>query len=125
MVDAFLGRGLFDVHQLPQRDERRGAGGAGLGQRIGVAGADAQREQFIRRRARGTRQLEHDVHVLFFARQMEEIDRLAADGDAQRLRNRLGADAVQRGLFLVDDEARLRLVGLDIPIDIDHARRAS
>ena len=54
---------------------------------------------------------------------MEQIDRLAADGDAQRLRNCLGADAVQRGLFLVDDEARLRLVGLDIPIDVHDARR--
>ncbi len=55
---------------------------------------------------------------------MEEIDRFAADGDAQRLRNRRGTDAVERGLFLVDDEARFRLIGLDIPIDIDHTRRA-
>ena len=67
---------------------------------------------------------QHDVHVLLFARQVQQIDRLAADGDAQRLRNRLGADAVQRGLFLVDDEARLRLVGLDIPVDVHDARRA-
>ena len=124
VVDAFLGRGLLDAHQFAQRDERRGAGGAGLGQRVGVAGADAQGEQFVRRGARGTRQLEHDVHVLLFARQVEQIDRLAADGDAQRLRNRLGADAVQRGLFLVDDEARLRLVGLDIPVHVHDAGRA-
>ena len=124
VVDAFLSRGLFDVHQLAQRNERRSSGGAGLGQRVGVAGPDAQREQFIGCGARGARQLEHDVHVFLLAREVEQIDRLAANGDAQRLRDRLGADAVQRGLFLVDDEARLRLVGLDIPIHIDHARRA-
>ena len=71
-------------HQFAQRHERRGASGAGLGQRVGVAGTHAQREQFLRRGARGARQFEHDVHVLLFARLMEQIDRLAADGDAQR-----------------------------------------
>jgi hypothetical protein len=30
---------------------------------------------------------------------------------------------VQRGFFLVDDEARLLLIGLDIPIHIDDAGR--
>ena len=30
---------------------------------------------------------------------------------------------MERGFFLVDDEARFLLVGLDVPIDIDHAGR--
>jgi hypothetical protein len=55
---------------------------------------------------------------------MEQIDRLAIHGDLQGLGNRGGADAVQRCFFLVDDKARLLLVGLNIPIDIDNARRA-
>ena len=36
--------------------------------------------------------------------------------------NRLRADAVERGLFLVDHEAHLRLVGFDIPVRVHDAR---
>ena len=37
-------------------------------------------------------------------RLLQQIDGLAIDGDLERLGNGGGADAVQRGLFLVDDE---------------------
>ena len=68
VVDAFLGRGLLDVHQFAQRHERRGAGGAGLGQRVGVAGADAQREQFLGRRARGSAAVRSMMFTSSFSR---------------------------------------------------------
>ena len=55
---------------------------------------------------------------------MEQIHRLPAHGDGQRLRNRLGADAVQRGFLLINHEPRLGLVVLDIPIRIHDAGRA-
>ena len=82
-----------------------------------------KREQFLGAGPAGQRQLEDDVHVLLLARDVQQIHRLAADGHPQRLGNRLGADAVQRGLFLVDDEAHLRLVGFDIPVGVHHAGR--
>ena len=50
---------------------------------------------------------------------MEEVDRLAAHGESEGLRNRLGAHAMKGGFFLVDDEAGLGLVRLDIPVHID------
>ena len=44
---------LLDLHQFAQRHQRRrAAGGARLGQRVGVAGTHAQREQFLRCDAR-------------------------------------------------------------------------
>jgi hypothetical protein len=51
------------------------------------------------------RQFEANVHVLLLLGLMQQIDRLAIDGDASVCEIGLGADAVQRGLFLVDDEA--------------------
>ena len=121
MIDAFLDRRAFDLHQFTEWHERSGSGDAGLRERIGIAGPDAQREQLLWRRAGGTRQLEHDIHIFFLARQMEQIDGFPAHRDSQRSRNRLCADAVQRRLFLVDDEQGARLIGLDVPIHIDHA----
>jgi hypothetical protein len=56
----------------------------------------------------------------FLAGHMHEVHRHSAHGDAQGLGDGLGADAVQRGLLLVDDEPGLRLIGLDIPIHIHH-----
>ncbi len=52
---------------------------------------------------------------------MHQVHGEALDSNPQRLGNRFGADPVQRRLLLVDDKPRLRLVGLDIPVDIHHA----
>ncbi len=111
-------------HQFAQRHEwRGGTGDRRFGQGIGVAGTHAQREQFFRVAPAGERQLQDDIHVLFLARDVQQIHRLAAHGDFQRLRNRLRADAVQRRLFLVYHEFDLRLVGLDIPVRVHDAGR--
>ena len=45
------------------------------------------------------------------------------NSDPQRLGNGFGADAVQGGLFFIDDKARLGLVGFDVPVGIDHPWR--
>ena len=123
MVNAFVGDGALYCHEFAQRHERRCAAGQnGFRQCIGVAGAHAQRQQFLGAGPAGQWQLENDVHVLFLARDMKQIHRLAADGDAQRLGNRFGADAVERGLFLVNDEAHFGLVSFNIPVRVHHAR---
>ena len=66
--------------------------------------------------------MQHDAHVLLLPRLVQQIDGFPADGDAQRLRDRLRADPVQGGLFLVDGEPVPRLLVLDIPIHIHDAR---
>jgi hypothetical protein len=98
-------------------------GTSGLRQCVGIAGANTQREQFLRGSPQGAWQFQHDVYVLFFAWPMHEIDRFAAYSYTERLRNGLGADAVQCGFFFVDNENCFRLIGLDIPINIDNAWR--
>ena len=124
MIDALVGDGALDRHEFAQRNQRRRAGhGTGLGQCIGIAGAHAQRQQFLRTGAAGQRQLQHDVHVLLLARHVQQIHRFTAHRDGKCLGNRLGADAVQRGLFLVNHEPHLRLVGFDIPIRVHDAGR--
>ena len=56
---------------------------------------------------------ETDIDVFLLGGLVEQIDRLAIDGDFEGLGNGGGADAVERGLFLVDDEAVFLLVRLD------------
>ena len=124
MVNAFVGDRPLDGHEFTQRNQwRNSARGAGFGQRVGIARANAQRQQFLGAGPAGERQLQDDVHVLLLARDVEQIHGFTAHGDAQRFGNRFGADAVERGLFLVDDETHLRLVGLDVPVRVHDARR--
>src|SRR4029453_15245759 len=68
--------------------------------------------------ARWAREFEHDFYVLFLQWLVHQIPRQSADRYFQRLRNRLGTDAVQGGLFLVDHEARLGLVVFEVIIHI-------
>ncbi len=46
---------------------------------------------------------------------------LAGGGDAHHARDVVRGDAVQRGLFLIDDQTLAGLIVLDVPIDIDDA----
>ena len=68
--------------------------------------------------------MQDDVYVLLLVGQMEQIHGITTHGETERLGNGFGADSVQGGLFLVDDKARLRLVGLDIPVHIYHTWRS-
>ena len=119
---TLLNNPLLDTHQLPQGHQRRNhLHPAWLKQRLGLTATDTQGEQFLRLHAGRARQLDNQVHVLFLPRHMQQIHRFAAHCETQGFGDRLGADPHQGGLFFVDDEAGLGLVGLDVPIDIHHS----
>ena len=67
------------------------------------------------------RQLQSNVDVFLLGRLMERINGFAIHGDFERLRVRCGTDAVEGGLFLVDDEEVLFLIRLALPINVHHA----
>jgi hypothetical protein len=120
VIEALLDGDVLDLHQFAQRHERRAAG-TGFGQRVGIAGTHAEGEKLLRRGFGASGQFEANIDVFLLLGLMQQIDRFAIDGDFERLRDRGGADAVQRGFFLVDDEAGFLLIGLDVPIHIDDA----
>ena len=124
VINALVRDGLLHRYQLAQGHERRWrTSGERLRQCIRITSADTQREQFLGRGLHRAWQLQHEVDVFFVARHMQQINGLATDRDAQRLRDRLGADAIERGLFFINDEARARLVVFEIPINVHHSLR--
>ena len=123
VIEAFLDRGFLDAYELSQGNERRSARDrARFRQCIGIAGTNPQGEKFLGRGAQRAGKLQDDVYVLLLMGHMEQIHGITTNGETERLGNGFRADSVQGGLFLVDDKARLRLVGLDIPVHIHHAR---
>ena len=73
------------VHQFAQRDERRVPVAPGSGSALASPERTRNASNSSGVVRAGARQLQHDFDVLLFARDVEQIHRLAADGDAQRL----------------------------------------
>ena len=96
---------------------RKGHQGAALGCRA----TDAEGQQVFGGGAEGLRQADHDLDILLLARQVQQIHRGAADGQLQGLGDGVVADAVEGGLFLVEQEPGFGLVGLDIPVGVHDA----
>jgi hypothetical protein len=112
VVDA-----LVQVPDSTRTSSRRGTSGApGLGR-----GAHPQGEQIVGGGAMGLREPDDDGHILLFAIDVEQVDAGRRDGQLERLDDGLFGDAMERGLFAVDDELELGLVGFDVPIDVHDA----
>ena len=80
-----------------------------------------QREQRLGLCAGGGRQFEDERHVLALAGHVQEVDGAALGGELQVARDGFDADAVLRGLGLVDHEPRPWLRVLDVPVDVHDA----
>src|SRR6516162_4209892 len=124
VIEAFLYRGFLDAYELSHGNERWSAcDRAGFRQCIGITGTNPQGEHFLGRGAQGAGKLQDDVYVLLLVGHMEQIHGITTNCETERLGNGFRAYSVQGGLFLVDDKAHLRLVGLDIPVHVHHAWR--
>ena len=80
---------------------------------------------FLLREQRDIRcaQAQDDRHVFLFALVVNEALDLTGAGEAERAHDIGFAHAVDRGFLAVDREADLRLVILDVPVDVHDARR--
>ena len=124
MIKALVDHVLLDRDKFAQGHQRRsGRVSTGLGQGVGIAGANPQPEELSRIGAELARQADPHGDRLALSGEVGEIDVDAFDTHFQGLRNGLAGDAVERGLFLVDVEEETRLVFLAIPVDIDDSGR--
>ena len=109
MVDALVLDACVDPHQLAERHQSP------------RAARDLQFCMRSRSDRAGAVEPHRERHVLLRRIHVQQPRRIPGGGHLHGARDVVLGDAVQRGLLLVDQHAVLRLVVLDVPVDVHHA----